>query len=233
MDLAAGMARQGAPEGLVVVADEQTAGRGRHGRSWVSAPKRDLLASILFRPRPAILPQVQFVIALAAVDTIRTSAGVSPTIKWPNDIRVGGSKVCGLLVESHDGPEGLIAIAGVGLNLDTSSRTSPGLPPATSLSELARRDVDRDIVLQTLIGAADEYYRRAVEGVSLLADWSKLLETTGRYVSVETFGYDGLESRIYGLAEGVDEHGRLLVRDDGGRLWPLSAGDVTLSMQGA
>ena len=108
----------------VVVADEQTAGRGRHGREWVAAPGRDLLASILFRPRPAILQEVQFVAALAAVETVRTTTGHSPTIKWPNDICVDGKKVCGILVESHEDNRGLTAVAGFGLNLHTSNYQS-------------------------------------------------------------------------------------------------------------
>ncbi len=233
MDLAADVARKGEPEGLVVVADEQTAGRGRHGRSWVSAPGRDLLLSIVFRPRPAILPQIQFVMAIAAANTIWMTVSRPATVKWPNDILVNGSKVCGLLVESHDGPDGLFAIAGVGLNLYTSSHTSPGLPPATSLSELTPDDVTRNSVLEELINQADNLYENVLDGQSLLQGWSDMLETTGQYVSVQSGGAGGPEEPVCGLAEGVDEHGRLLVRDSDGRLWPFSAGDVTLSGQAA
>ena len=143
MDLAARLANEGAPLGLVVVADEQTSGRGRHGREWVSAPGRDLLASILFRPRPAVLPEIQFVAALAAASVVRTATGRSPSIKWPNDIRVDGKKVCGILLESHEDGRGLAAIAGFGINLHTSTTVHPDLPPAASLSELAGRNIDR------------------------------------------------------------------------------------------
>ena len=127
MDLAARLAKEGAPHGLVVVADEQTAGRGRHGREWVSAAGRDLLTSILFRTRPAILPEIQFVAALAAVEVVRATTGRSPSIKWPNDIRVDGKKVCGILLESHEDGLGLAAIAGFGINLLTSTTNHPDL----------------------------------------------------------------------------------------------------------
>ncbi len=229
MDLAARMAREGAAEGLVVSADEQTAGRGRHGRNWVSTPGRDLLASIVFRPRPALLPQMQFVAALAAVEAVRVTTGASPTIKWPNDVRVAGSKVCGVLVESYDGPGGLIAIAGFGINVHTSSANSPDLPPAVSLSELAGREVDRAGLLERLVESAGWFYRRAMQGESLLRAWSSLLDTTGQFVEVRAGVGGHRESVVSGTAEGVDEHGRLLVRDEVGRVWPLSAGDVTLS----
>ena len=165
MDLAANLAKDGAPHGLVVVADEQTAGRGRHGRQWVSAPGRDLLASILFRPRPAMLPEIQFVAALAAVEVVRTATGRSPSIKWPNDIRVDGKKVCGILLESHEDGRGLAAIAGFGINLHTSTTNHPDLPPATSLSELAGKEIERDFVLDLLVGRADDLYARVSRGI--------------------------------------------------------------------
>ena len=232
MDLAARLAREGAPHGLVVVADEQTAGRGRHGRKWVSAPGRDLLASILFRPRPALLQEVQFVAGLAAVETIRTTTGHSPKIKWPNDIRVEGKKVCGILVESHEDGRGLAAVAGFGLNLYTSNTIYPDLPPAASLSELAGRNIDRDCTLKLLVQNADDLYGRVARGDSLIDEWSTLVDTVGQQVSVAIGDPQKPERVVTGIAEGIGEFGRLLVRDGGGRLWPLMAGDVSLSARG-
>ena len=182
MDLAARLAREGAPHGLVVVADEQTAGRGRHGREWVAAPGRDLLTSILFRPRPALLQEVQFVAALAAVETISTTTGHSPKIKWPNDICVEGKKVCGILVESHEDSQGLAAVAGFGLNLYTSNTNHPDLPPVASLSELAGRNIDRDSTLKILVQNADVLYEKVTRGDSLIDEWSTLVDTVGQQV---------------------------------------------------
>ena len=236
MDLAARLAKEGAPDGLVVVADEQTAGRGRHGRKWVSAPGRDLLASILFRPRPAMLQEIQFVASLAAVEAIRKTTGRSPQIKWPNDICVDGKKVCGVLVESYEDPRGLVAIVGFGLNLYTSTAIYPDLPPATSLSELselAGRNIDRDHVLKLLVQSADDLYRRVARGDSLLDEWSTLVNTVGQRVNVAVGDPQQPERVITGIAEGIGEYGRLLVRDDEGRLWPLMAGDVSLSAGGS
>ena len=229
MDLAARLAGEGAPHGLVVVADEQTSGRGRHGRKWVSSPGRDLLASILFRPRPAILPEIQFVAALAAVDVVRTTTGSSPSIKWPNDIRVDGRKVCGILVESQEDDRGLAAIAGFGINLHASSRIYPDLPPAASLSELAGRPVDRDLALNLLVESADDRYGRVSGGDSLIDEWSTLVDTVGQKVCVAIGDPQKPERVVTGTAEGIGEFGRLLVRDENGRLWPLVAGDVSLA----
>ena len=231
MDLAARLAKKGAPHGLVVVADEQTAGRGRHGRRWVSAPGRDLLASILFRPRPAVLPEIQFIAALAAVEVVRTTTGRLPSIKWPNDIRVEGKKVCGILMESHEDRQGLAAIAGFGVNLHTSTTVHPELPPAASLSELAGRNIDRDHALDLLVRCADDLYARVSGGDSLLEEWSNLVDTVGRQVSVAIGDPQRPDRVVKGVAEGIGDFGRLLVRDDDGRVWPLIAGDVSLSAQ--
>ena len=233
MDLAARLAKEGAPHGLVVVADEQTAGRGRHGREWVSAAGRDLLASILFRPRPAILPEIQFVAALAAVEVVRATTGRSPSIKWPNDIRVDGKKVCGILLESHEDGLGLAAIAGFGINLHTSTTNHPDLPPAASLSELAGRSVDRDYALKLLVQSADDYFERVSRGDSLLEEWSTLVDTVGQRVTVAIGDPHRPERVVNGVAEGIGDFGRLLVRDDDGRVWPLVAGEVSLSAQGS
>ena len=229
MDLAARLAKEGAPHGLVVVADEQTAGRGRHGREWVSAPGRDLLASILFRPRPAILPEMQFVAALAAVGVVRTTTGRPPSIKWPNDIRVDGKKVCGILLESHEGNKGLAAVAGFGINLHTSTTNHPDLRPAASLSELAGRNVDRDHALKLLVQSADDLYERVSRGDSLLEEWSNLVDTVGQRVSVALGDPQRPDRVVKGVAEGIGDFGRLLVRDADGRVWPMVAGDVSLS----
>ena len=232
MDLAARLAKEGAPHGLVVVADEQTAGRGRHGREWVSAPGRDLLASILFRPRSAVLPEIQFVAALAAVEVVRATTGHSPSIKWPNDIRVDGKKVCGILLESHEDSLGLAAIAGFGINLHTSTTVHPDLPPAASLSELSGRNIERDYALELLVQSADDLYERVSREDSLLEEWSNLVDTVGQHVSVAIGDPRKPERVVNGVAEGIGEFGRLLVRDDDGRVWPLVSGDVSLSAQG-
>ncbi len=229
MDLAARMAKEGAPHGTVVVADEQTAGRGRHGRQWVSAPGRDLLASILFRPRPAVLSEIQFVAALAAVEVVRETTGHSPSIKWPNDIRVNGKKVCGILVESLEDNRGLAVVAGFGINLHTSSSVQPDLPPAAGLSELSGGDIDRDRALNLLVEWADELYARVAGGDSLLDEWATLIDTVGQQVSVAVGDPENPDHVVNGFAEGIGEFGRLLVRDGEGRLWPLMAGDVSLS----
>ncbi len=229
MDLAAGLAKEGAPHGLVVVADEQTAGRGRHGRQWVSEPGRDLLASILFRPRPALLPEIQFVAALAAVEVVRATTCRSPSIKWPNDIRVDGKKVCGILVESHEDSRGLAVVAGFGINLHTSSSDHSDLPPAASLSELSGRNIDRDHALNLLVEYADELFARVSGGDSLLDEWATLVDTVGQQVSVAIGDPQNPDRVVTGVAEGIGEFGRLLVRDGEGRLWPLMAGDVSHS----
>lgn len=223
MDEARRAGLDGEPEGLVVLADAQTAGRGRMDRSWVSPPGRDLLLSVLFRPPPAAAPQLPMLAGLAVAQTLDALAIRRPALKWPNDVRIGGKKIAGVLSEMEHGPAGSFAVVGIGLNVNMDPAAAPEIAGiATSLRAVNGRDAVRRDVLLLLLGELDSLYARVRAGESLVGPWSERLETLGRQVVVKWGG-----ETVRGLAEGVDEQGRLLVRDHTGRLRELPAGEVT------
>ncbi len=223
MDEARRAGLDGEPEGLVVLADAQTAGRGRMDRSWVSPPGRDLLLSVLFRPPPAAAPQLPMLAGLAVAQTLDALAIRRPALKWPNDVRIGGKKIAGVLSEMEHGPAGSFAVVGIGLNVNMDPAAAPEIAGiATSLRAVNGRDAVRRDVLLLLLQELDSLYARVRAGESLVGPWSERLETLGRQVVVKWGG-----ETVRGLAEGVDEQGRLLVRDHTGRLRELPAGEVT------
>lgn len=215
------MARAGAPDGLVVVADHQTAGRGRRGRSWLAPPGSSLLVSVLLRPRepPVGGPQELTTVAcsLAASDAVDSVAGFRPTLRWPNDLYARGRKLGGVLAEVVDGGA---VVLGLGVNL----RWPAGVPEplagsAVAAEEVAGRAVDRDELLAAYL---DRVERRLEEDRDrTLADYRYRCETLGREVRVTLPA--GRE--LVGLARDVDDSGRLVL-DSGGAATALSVGDV-------
>lgn len=229
MDEARSAAADGAAEGLVVLAEEQSAGRGRHGRRWLSAPGRDVLMSVLLRPDERVAGQLLMMAALGAGRAVDALTGARSTVKWPNDVRVEGRKVCGVLAESESGPEGVIAVVGIGLNVNSDE--SEWLPDvartATSLRLIAGQEVPREEAVRALLGELDALYRRLRSGGSVRDEWAERLDTIGLEVEV-TWRSDAGDNCVRGWAEGVDGAGCLLVRDAAGRVWTVAAGEVTL-----
>jgi BirA family transcriptional regulator, biotin operon repressor / biotin---[acetyl-CoA-carboxylase] ligase len=221
-------ARRGAPEGLVAVADHQTAGRGRLGRRWEAPPGTCLLLSVLLRPAldPEDLHLCTAAVALAAADAAPVVAGVSPRLKWPNDLLIGEKKVAGVLAESDPGapggPPGSVAVVvGIGCNVDW-----PGPPEAggTSLSAAAGRPVEVDALLDALLDALAERHRllaTAVGRARLVEEWRARCDTLGQSVRVELVGGDPLE----GVAVDLTPAGHLVVETAGGPV-SVAAGDV-------
>lgn len=215
------LARHGAREGSVVLADSQTHGRGRAGRAWFSPAGVNLYASVLFReplsPRDA--PGFSFIASLALADAIE-ALGLDPAIKWPNDLLVQQKKVAGSLMECAtvgDRIEFLVLGMGVNLNADPESLRAalgPTAAAASSLATFTGRPVDRNAFAASYLNHLDEWartYRR--HGVApIMAAWRGRDMLTGRRVSVG----DGqaVDARVLG----VDDEGHLLVRDaSGGR----------------
>ena len=232
MDEASRFADEGAEEGTVVIAERQSAGRGRQGRSWVSQPG-NLLFSVLFRPDMTQLPFISIIGGVAAARAVRKTTGLTASIKWPNDLILDGRKAAGILAESAIvGDSVCYAVLGIGVNvvLDVSeSEEIASFHPelvegATSVNAAAGREVDRESLLRQLLMDLDDLYISLRRGASPLPEWRNLLETTGRRVEA-TFGEDS----YVGLAEGVDDIGNLLLRLDDGKVVSLTAGDVTLS----
>jgi BirA family biotin operon repressor/biotin-[acetyl-CoA-carboxylase] ligase len=220
-------ARAGAPEGVVALADHQSAGRGRLGRTWEAPPGASLLVSVLLRPG---LPATQLFLctvltALAGADACAELAGVRPELKWPNDLLVGDKKLAGILAESAPAPPGgpaapAAVVVGMGVNIDW-----PGPPGAggTSLREASGRTVDR---LELLSALLDNLDRRRGEldteqdRAALLAEFRARCATLGRAVRV-TLAAESLA----GTAVAITEAGHLVIESQGGRR-AVAAGDV-------
>ena len=199
-------ARAGEPHGLVVVAEQQTAGRGRLDRSWVSPPRAGLTFSVLIRPGgPA--HWVPLLGGVGVALALREQVGVSVELKWPNDVLIGGRKVCGLLAEAVDGA----VVLGIGLNVTTRAEELP-VPEATSLALESASTTDRDTLLRAVLrGISDAL------GDDARSSYRELCSTLGRSVRLDLPGGDS----VTGTAEAVDDEGRLVVD---GRSY--AAGDV-------
>lgn len=209
-----GLARSGAPEGTVVVAGFQTAGRGRHGRTWDAAPGSSLLASVLLRPGPLVAPaRLHLAVAaaaLAARDACSAVGGFIPDLKWPNDLVVGDAKLAGVLAEV----EGDAVVVGLGLNV---SAAAPWPPGAISAEQAAGRPVDIETLLTAVLAGLSARHGRWEEVAS---EYRRACATVGRTVRV-----DLADESFTGTAADVSDDGHLLV-DVGMCLRTVTAGDV-------
>jgi BirA family biotin operon repressor/biotin-[acetyl-CoA-carboxylase] ligase len=208
-------AREGAGPGLVLVAEHQTAGRGRLGRTWVTPARAALTFSLLVAPDevPASRwPWLPLLTGLAVTEGVRRAAGVAAALKWPNDVLVGDLKVAGILAERVERAGGAVAVIGVGLNVSSTAAELP-VATATSLALAGAGPVDRSALLLDVLTA----FAAAYDGDSYAAACT----TVGRDVRVDL----PTGAPLRGRATGVDEAGRLLV-DDGRRVHVLGAGDV-------
>ena len=225
MDEAAKLGEGDAEEGAVVVAEVQTAGRGRQGRSWVSQPG-NLLVSVLFRPTLEALPFISIIGGIAAARAVRKVTGLDLKIKWPNDVLVGGRKVAGILAESAIAGDSVwYAVLGVGMNVSLDTEQTEEIAAiATSVNAAAGQEVPREDLFRQFLMDLDALYLALGQGRSPIEEWQELLETTGQRL-VATWGNDSFT----GMAVGTDELGNLLLRQDDGSLLTLTAGDVTLT----
>ncbi|MBY0527964.1 MAG: biotin--[acetyl-CoA-carboxylase] ligase [Gemmataceae bacterium] len=189
---AAALANDPANDGVVVLANSQTAGRGQHGRSWQCAPGTGVLMSVLLFPppeirRPALLTAWA---AVSVCEMVREVANLQGRIKWPNDVLLRGRKVCGILIESRAVADSRLAVvAGIGLNVNQTAAMfdDAGLPDATSLGIAAERLFDAAEVARTLIRHLDDEYTRMCHGdrATLEACWKWRLGLLGRQVEAE------------------------------------------------
>ncbi len=224
MEVARREAQQGAAEGTVIIADEQTAGRGRRGRVWLS-PRGSIALSIILYPSLSHLPSLIMLASLAVVHSIEAVTGLKSQIKWPNDVLVNGRKVCGILIESDvQGNAVNYAIIGIGINANLRLADFPEiLPIATSLSDELGRDVSRLSIIRCLLVETERVYLALSAGGSIYEEWRDSLVTLGRRVCVKTG-----EAIYEGVAESVARDGSLLLRGPDGSLTRIVAGDVTL-----
>jgi len=221
------LAQDGAEHGEVVVAEQQTAGKGRRGRTWVSPPGLNLYFSAILRPElpPQRAPELTLVAAVALAEALR-GAGADAAIKWPNDVQVGGRKVAGILTELSAEPERVhFVVVGVGVNLNSRAEHFPEelRATATSLSLALGQPVPRARFAASLWTRLEQWLDVYLETGfdAVRARWKALSSTLGQDVLVRT---DRQELR--GRAEDIDPSGALLVRTEGGSLERVLAGDV-------
>lgn len=224
------LAETGAAEGTVVLADRQTAGKGRLGRQWASPGGVNLYLSVILRPPlpPYEAPQLTFLSAVAVARAIEGETGLQPAIKWPNDLLVGGCKVAGLLNEmSAETDQVGFVVLGIGVNLNMTVDQFPSdlRSPATSLAIAAGRPVPRmPFAIKLLTELDREYSRFLSEGFGpVRAEWASRCNAFGRQVSV-AMGTQILQ----GPFAGIDHDGALLLLLPDGRLERVMSGDVTV-----
>jgi len=195
-------ARAGEPAGLVVVAESQTAGRGRLDRTWVSPPRAGLTVSVLMRPdlTPAQWPWLPLLTGLAVATALAEQAEVDAVLKWPNDVLVGGRKVCGVLVEV---PEQGAAVLGIGLNISTRADELPH-DAATSLRQEGAATTDRGTLLRATLRALT-VLMGDVEAAQQA--YRERCSTIGAQVRIEL----PTGAAVVGTAQAVDDTGRIVV----------------------
>lgn len=224
--------RQSAPEGLVYIADEQTAGRGRLDRRWGAPPGTCLLLSLLFRPPEPFTyhaPRLTMLCGMAMADVISVVTGIAVQLKWPNDLIVtrGGlwRKVAGMLSEIGSGANTWpFLVVGIGLNVNVSAELLPDLAPnATSLLVEGGRPVERVALLDAFLDRVEAYRVAMQAGTDVLDQWRQRLAWMGCEVHVHT-----PTGSVTGIAEGVDETGALWLRLPDGSRQSFSVGDVSL-----
>lgn len=211
---AADLARAGAPHGTLVTAREQTAGRGRQGRSWSAPPGRALLMSLALRAPTALLPLAA---ALGVADAVGLAAGRPAAIKWPNDVLLDGRKVAGILIEGR--PQEGWAVLGIGVNVAVRVEELPAeLRSRAATLGLAPRDVEP--VLEAVLERLTE--RLAQPAAALLDDYRSSDSLAGRRIAWAGGA---------GEAQGIDGSGRLIVRTDAGDRLTLESGEVHLRVE--
>ena len=223
-------ALRGEPEGVVLAAEEQTAGRGRMGRTWVAPPYAALTFSLLTRPGvpPARRGWLPLLAGVAVATAVTELTGVEARLKWPNDVLAGEAKLAGILAEAA----GDAVVVGIGLNVSTEPAElpgpGPGALPAASLRAAGATALNREELLLAILAGFERWYQpwRQAGGdpdrSGLRPEYTRLSATIGRTVRAELPGGQALS----GPAAGVDSDGRLLVRVSPGAEVPVAAADV-------
>jgi BirA family biotin operon repressor/biotin-[acetyl-CoA-carboxylase] ligase len=217
-DVAKHLAESGAPHGTTITADEQTAGRGRQGRTWVAPPRTALLVSVLARPVTDAHKLAPLAAALAVAETCEALTGSSPKIKWPNDVWIEGRKVSGILVEARPDQSSDSSWLVVGIGLNTSvplELMPPELQETATTLGLAPGTDARSPLLARLS------HWLAADAASIVSAWRSRDALASRRISW---------ANGTGVANGIDDHGNLVVTLDDGSTESLAAGEVHLAV---
>jgi BirA family biotin operon repressor/biotin-[acetyl-CoA-carboxylase] ligase len=221
------LAEKGAPHGTLVLAEEQTAGRGRFGRTWYSERASGIYCSLILRPPlpPAAAPILTLMAGLAAYSAISGVARMPVDIRWPNDLLLNGKKVCGILTEMSAELDRIHAVVlGVGINVNHRDMPAELKSSATSLRVEGRKRYSRAQILVTLLQELEGHYRVLLEegGAAIINAWSAASSfAKGKRVRVLTGS-----GEFVGTTDGLEPSGALRVRRDDGSIEPLVAGEV-------
>lgn len=220
------LAAGGADEGLAVVADEQTAGRGRLQRAWSSTKGAGLYFSILLRPALASdrWPLITFVAALATGDALLEASDVHTDIKWPNDLLANERKICGILAEAIETPTGRAVVLGIGINLTNHAFPDDLVNVATSVANESARAPEREALLTSLLNALSRWYSllHEAEGAEkIVAAWS----SRSSYATDKLVQVRNGDETYQGLTRGIENDGALRLETAQG-LQLIRAGDV-------
>ena len=221
-------AKAGAKEGLCIVAREQTAGRGRLDRTWLSSKDAGLYLSIVLRPAIEMnkWPLLSLVSALAVSDALVRACSLKPDIKWPNDVCMNDRKLCGILAETIETSAGPAAIVGIGINLKRTALPDDLRQTATSIEEVTGSEPDTERVLSELLKAFAERY-------DVLQSSDGFEHTIREWCASSSYAYErrvrvSLQNEMFtGITRGLDHDGALRVESDGGQIRIVRAEDVT------
>ncbi|WP_332630152.1 biotin--[acetyl-CoA-carboxylase] ligase [Halalkalibacter flavus] len=227
------LAQEGAPEGHVVIANEQTAGKGRLGRDWYSRKGTSVSMSIILRPDlpPQKTPQLTLLTAVAVVRAIKNITGIQCDIKWPNDILLKGRKLVGILTEMQADPDRVHSvIIGIGMNVNQRSADfDPAVRElATSLAIEKDESVDRALVISAVLNEFEQLYDLYLkEGFTTIRSlWEAYSLSIGTYIYART-----MREVIYGYAKGITNDGVLLLEDEQGQEHKIYSADIEIASQ--
>jgi BirA family biotin operon repressor/biotin-[acetyl-CoA-carboxylase] ligase len=219
-------ARLGAEEGLCVIARQQTAGRGRQGRTWVSPIDAGLYLSLVLRPKIEVkfLPLITLSAAIAVHDTLE-GFGIDSDIKWPNDVLVDEKKTCGILAETTETDRGLAVILGIGVNVLNDSIPPDLNSAATSIEQELHRSVLVTDIEPALLRQIDAWYKRLREhdgAAAMIAAWAE----RSTYFSGKCVRVTVTDATFTGITDGLEPNGALRVKRPNGEISIIQAGDV-------
>ncbi|CAN5742113.1 biotin--[acetyl-CoA-carboxylase] ligase [soil metagenome] len=222
-------AKLGADEGLCIIANEQTKGRGRHGRVWNSEKNAGLYFSIILRPKIEIrfLPLLTLMSAVAVTDVLRQTFGLNPDIKWANDIHVNEKKICGILAEAIETKKGLAVIVGIGINLKSSNFPPEFAESATSIGAETNKIPNLEKLLENLTAKFANYYEifKSENGAEKIRQqWTRR--------SSYAFGKEVravlTNETVYGKTCGIEENGALRIQTENREIKIIQAGEVEM-----
>ncbi|HVO67447.1 MAG TPA: biotin--[acetyl-CoA-carboxylase] ligase [Syntrophales bacterium] len=230
-DVASRLAKSGAPEGTVVIADCQTKGKGRLKRQWQSPPGCNIYTSIVLRPAidPMFAPQITLMTGVAVADLLSVYCPENVTLKWPNDVQIRGRKVCGILTEmsasAAKGVDFIIVGIGINVNIERVDFDESFRDIATSLKEEAGSEISRlDLTVKLFDNLENVYTRMLAEGFGFLKDmWLRYSDMVGKRIQV-VFNDDVQAGEVLG----IDDFGALIIADENDVIRRVMAGDASI-----